>query len=215
MTGHSAEHTAKVLAASIHELTGNERALALAAYRLLAEGSPVRPDALAEEAGVERSRGESWLDDAPGVFRDAEGRIIGFWGLAISEMPHGFEIDGVGLYAWCAWDTLFMPALIGKTARVRSRCKATDEEITLTVGADGVSDLSHTDAMVSMLAPADGLDADVIEAFCHHVHFFASPEAGERWLSDRDDDAFLLTVAHAYRLGELWNEHRFGKAVPA
>lgn len=165
---------------------------------------------------MELEETETWLEETPGVFRDEDGRVVGFWGLAIGEMPHRFEVDGTALYAWCAWDTLFMPALIEKPARVESACQQTGETITFSVDADGVSDLSHPDAVVSMLAPADGFDADVMTAFCHHVHFFVSKKAGDRWLAERDDDdAFLLTVAEAHRLGRLWNEHRFGEAVAA
>jgi hypothetical protein len=32
---------------------------------------------------------------------------------------------GVTLYAWCAWDTLFIPELLGRTARVESSCLET------------------------------------------------------------------------------------------
>lgn len=214
MSGSSADQVASALSESMDRLLGADRALALAAYRLLSAGSPVSVGALAEAAGVALEQTKSWLEEAPGVFRDEAGRIVGFWGLAIGEMPHRFEVDGEQLYAWCAWDTLFIPALIGRSARVTSDCQQTGETITLLVDAAGASDLSHPEAVVSMLVPKDGLDADVMTAFCHHVHFFASRQAGERWLAERGGgDAFLLTVAEAHRLGRLWNEHRFGEVV--
>ncbi|MPZ87981.1 MAG: hypothetical protein GEU81_07880 [Nitriliruptorales bacterium] len=42
------------------------------------------------------------------------------------------------------------------------------------------------------------LDAD----FCDHVNFFASQQAGAEGIADRDD-AFLLPVHEAFRLGKL------------
>ncbi len=216
MTEHTPEGVARVLSESMAELRGADRSLALSAYRLLAGGSPVGVAELADQAGVGLAETESWLEDIPGVFRDESGRIVGFWGLAIGEMPHRFEVDGVGLYAWCAWDTLFMPAMIGGSARVSSACRQTGERITFTVDAEGVSRLSHPEAVVSMLAPENGFDADVLTAFCHHVHFFVSGATGRHWIAERDgEDAFLLTVEEAHRLGRLWNEHRFGRAVAA
>jgi len=216
MSAQTADEVASVLARSMERLEGDDRSLALSAYRLLSAGSPVPVGELAAAARVEPGEAEAWLEEMPGVFRDADGRVVGFWGLAIGEMPHRFEVDGVELYAWCAWDTLFMPALTGKPARVRSACRQTAEAITFTVDAAGVSELSHPGAVVSMLAPEDGIGADVLTAFCHHVHFFVSEGAGERGLAEReDDDAFLLTVTEAHRLGRLWNEHRFGEAVVA
>ncbi|GIK77761.1 MAG: alkylmercury lyase [Acidobacteria bacterium] len=214
MSAQTADRVAGVLARSMERLRGDGRSLALSAYRLLSAGSPVPVADLAAASRVQLEEAEAWLEEMPGVFRDEDGRVVGFWGLAIAEMPHRFEVDGVDLYAWCAWDTLFMPALIGKPARVRSACRQTAERITFTVDAERVSEISHPDAVVSMLASEEGLGADVLTAFCHHVHFFVSESAGERWLAEReDDDAFLLTVAEAHRLGRLWNEHRFGEAV--
>jgi len=35
-------------------------------------------------------------------------------------MPHALQFDGRTLYAWCAWDTLFLPELLGRPARVTS-----------------------------------------------------------------------------------------------
>lgn len=58
-----------------------------------------------------------------------------------------------------------MPALIGATARVASTCPVTRQAISLTVAPGGVETLSPDDAVVSMLLPADGFDADAIGSF--------------------------------------------------
>lgn len=207
----SAEGAARVLAASMESLEGERCVLALATYRLLAEGAPVPVQSLATATGLDASRVERWIDDISAVYRDDAGRIVAFWGLAIPEMPHHFEVGGAGLHTWCAWDTLFLPALIGQTARVRSNCPTSGAEIALSVTPEKVEALHPPETRVSMLIPESGFEADVLQRFCHHVHFFASPAAGERWLAERDDDdAFLMTVDEAFRLGELWNAHRFG-----
>ena len=209
MTQMTADGVAGLLSELMDSLEGDERNLALTIYRLLAEGRPVRPERIAERAGLDRAAVDEALEEWPGVFRDEQGRVVGFWGLAQPEMPHRFEVNGARLHAWCAWDTLFLPALIGKTARVSSQCPVTGETISLTVAPDGVEALSPEGAVVSMLVPADGFDADVIQSFCHHVHFFASREAGEQWIDGREG-AFLLTVPEAFQLGELWNRRRLG-----
>lgn len=212
MTEVSADRVARGLSRSMAALDGRERDIALAIYRTVAEGEPADPRRIAEAAGHDTEAVEDALSLWPGVFRDDNGGIVGFWGLAQSEMPHRFEVGGVELFAWCAWDTLFMPALINAPARVTSACPTTGEPISLLVTPEGVEDLAPAGALVSMLMPADGFDADVIVNFCHHVHFFASHAAGERWVEDRDG-AFLMSVPEAFRLGRLWNEHRFGAGV--
>jgi alkylmercury lyase len=214
MAQMTADGVAEALSESMAGLDDDERRLALAIYRLLAEGEPVRPEQIAERAGLDQAVVDEALDEWPGVFRDREGRVVGFWGLSQPEMPHRFDVNGVRLHAWCAWDTLFLPALIGKTARVSSQCPVTGETISLTVAPDGVEALSPEGTVVSMLMPADDFDADVIQSFCHHVHFFATREAGEQWVAGREG-AFLLTVPEAFRLGELWNRHRSGVATGA
>ena len=209
MTQMTADGVAESLSESMVSLEGEERRLALAMYRLVAEGEPVRPERIAERAGLDQAAVDEALEQWPAIFRDEQGRVVGVLGLNQPEMPHRFEVDGTHLYAWCAWDTLFLPALIGKTARVSSQCPVTGETISLTVASDRVEALSPEGAVVSMLMPADGLDADVIQSFCHHVHFFASRETGEQWVAERSG-AFLLTVDEAFHLGELWNRHRLG-----
>lgn len=181
MIEKSADGVAHTLSESMPPLEGEERRLALTLIRMLAEGEPVSTTAFAEQAGLDSQAVDLLVDGVPGLYRDDAGRVIAFLGLSLGETPHRFEVDSATLYAWCAWDTLFLPRMIGKAARVRSSCRETGEAIALTVSPDAVE-------------VADG-------------------EAGERWLAGRDsDDAFLLTVAEAFRLGRLWTRHWLGEA---
>ena len=53
--------------------------------------------------------------------RDERGHVIGHGGLALDETVHRFDVDGRRLHAWCAWDTLFLPELLGAGTAARSR----------------------------------------------------------------------------------------------
>lgn len=124
-------------------------------------------------------------------------------------MDHHFEVDGKGLYTWCAWDALFIPQLIGKTAQVQSRCAETGRPIRLRVTPEAVLDPSPAEAVLSFITPeAAKVQEDVVRHFCRYVHFFASPEAGRQWVS-RHPDTFLLSVPEAFALGRLKNRIRF------
>ena len=112
---------AESLAGAMPALGPAEQQLALAVYRRLAAGDPVPPSALATELGRGEAEVDETLDRWPGVYRDDAGRVIGFRGLAIPEMPHRFRVDDRQLHTWCAWDALFIPELIGRTAEVESR----------------------------------------------------------------------------------------------
>jgi alkylmercury lyase len=203
------------LTAAVPRFTPAEQEIAISLLRLLAEGRSVANARLAQALGLPEEQLAAQLARWPGIFRDDRGHVIGFMGLAVGEMgDHRLHLDDRALSAWCAWDRLFLPDLLGHPAEVTSRCPVTREEISLTVGPDGVQNLQPAETVLSFLAPDTPFDADVIRTFCHFVHFFVSPEAGSRWTAAHER-TFLLSVADAYRLGQLTNHATFGAALAA
>lgn len=194
------------LAAALNDanpaLDDRERVLAREIYRLLALGEPASVDDIGMRTGADREWIEARLDRWSGVFRDERGRIVAFWGLALPEMDHRFEVDGKTLYTWCAWDPLFIAPLLETSARVTSTCPVTGSKITLTVGPDGVSDLDPPEAILSFLEPSSDWEDDVIEKFCHYILLFADRDAGERWTSEHPG-TFLLSIEEGFELGRL------------
>lgn len=206
------ENLADKIAGAVPRLGPQERQIAVKLYRLLAEGEPVPLERLGSVLNLPESGVRGTLDRWPGVYYDDTRLVIGFWGLALREMPHRFEVDGRRLYTWCAWDSLFIPEILGKTARVASADPVTKEKISLIVGPEGVTEVSPAGTVVSFLTPETPFDADVIQNFCHFVHFFGSPETAAQWTAERKN-TFLLSVAEAFELGRLTNRRNFGKAL--
>ncbi len=130
-----------------------QRKLSLALYRELERGAPVSPSSLADRAGMPADKAVRQLRSWPGVYYDGEERVIGFWGLTIAPMPHRLRVDGRNLYAWCAWDTLFLPALLAVTTEVESACRATGAPVRLTVTPHGVESAEPAGLSVSFLFP--------------------------------------------------------------
>lgn len=172
--------------------------LFVAALRELAKGDVLSPKELAKRLGLPAEQAMALLDITPGIEYDDQGRLIGY-GLTRRETPHAFEVEGRRLYTWCALDALMFPALIGQTAQVRSRCPQTGESVTLTVTPTEVLALSPCGATMSLKLP--GSIDDIRTAFCCHVHFFVSREAGEAWCSQRPGAA-IVSVEDAFRLGQ-------------
>ena len=108
----------EALASAMPDLDETQQHLAVTLYRTLAEGRPVELSGLATRAGLGESLVRETVESWTGVFRDDEGRIVGFWGLALPEMAHRLEVDGVGIYTWCAYDPLFIVPLLGTPGRV-------------------------------------------------------------------------------------------------
>src|SRR5437868_6366478 len=96
------------LASAMPALNEHEQRVAIRLYRLLGEGRPVSRQDLAKRSSADHEPIGRLLDEHPGVYFDDRGRVVGFWGLALGGMPHRMLIDGIELYGWCAWDTLFL-----------------------------------------------------------------------------------------------------------
>jgi len=137
--------------------------------------------------------------------RDAGDRIVGAIGLSLGDHPHRLLVEGVSLSAWCALDTLFLPALLQQTAIIDSPSPVTGDPIRLRVSPARVEEARPAGAVISLVLvdPSRERMASVEAiwgAFCHHVHFFASREQAERWAVGRDDIA-ILTVDEGFELG--------------
>lgn len=200
--GVTIEEMADAISSAMPRLDATEQRIAIGTYRLLAKGEPVSSEAIAHATNNPVGRVEEALNSWPGVYRDDEGRVVGFWGLTTArlEPAYRFLIDGKTSYAWCALDTLFIPALLGKTVGVEATCPVTGERVSLVVDRSGVSDLKPSGAVVSMVIPDGPFGCDVIESFCRKVLFFASEEAGASWTA-KNKGTTLLSVQEAFELG--------------
>lgn len=184
----------------------------LVLFRLLAEGAPVEPERLAAGASLPESDLRALLGRWHGVHWDDRGRIGAFQGLSVVEAPHRLRVDGRDLYAWCAWDTLFLPELIGRPAEVESTCPVTGRAVSLRVGREGPSQLSPPEAALSFIRPGASFADDTIASFCRFVHFFASAEAAEAW-TRRHPGTFVISVEQGFEIGRRANAAQLGAAL--
>ena len=204
------DELAEAVATALGDLDPAGQRLAIALYRLLAAGRPVAAADLAAAAGLGERQVAQTLGSWPAVFTDSQGRVTGFWGLAISELSpeHRYESGGQVLYAWCAWDTLFLPELLGAPAEIESRCPTSARRITLTVDGARVTSQDPAETVLSFLHREQPFDADTIRTFCHYVHFFANPDAAAEWTACREG-TFMLSLADGSQIARLTNRARF------
>ena len=166
--------------------------------RLLAEGEPVTVAELATASGRSEDTVRQGLAAVPDTEYDDEGRIIGL-ALTMRPTPHRFTLAGEQLYTWCALDTLFFPALIGKAATIESTSPGSGTLIRVMTGADGtVTSVQPATAVVSIIShPGTG---PVRSSFCNQVHYFASREDAQPWL-DSHPDGEVLDIEATHRAG--------------
>ena len=193
-------------------LSEDERSTSLATFREMMAGGPAGASDVADRAGVPVARVEGLLERWPGVHRDEDGGIVGFWGLALTDTPHPFHVGSVRRYGWCAWDTLFLGELLGAELCVESSCAASGRPVRMRAGVHGVRDLDPPEAVISFVGPEHcDVDGDrVISSFCHHVLFFESKAAWRGWAPGHTPETFPLTVEEAWRLGTITNRLRYG-----
>jgi alkylmercury lyase len=203
---------AEAIAGSMAGLSVEEQRLAVALYRRLARGEPVPAGSLAAELGADEDEIEGTLNGWPAVYRADDGAIVAFGGLAIPEMPHRFRVDGRLLHTWCAWDALFIPELIGRSAEVESQSPVSGDLVRLTVAPEAIVAAEPHDAVVSMLSPTERFDDDVVASFCHFVHFFTSASDAQPWLGQHRV-TFLLSLDEAFELGRMTNRLCYGEAL--
>jgi alkylmercury lyase len=184
--------------------------LTIRVVRAVAAGTPVTREQvgrLAADLAVSPHEAERFLGQVAEY--DPGGNIVGIAGLSLNEHPHRLSVDGRGMSTWCALDTLFLPALLGRAAAVESYSPVTREPIRLRVSPERVEQASPAGAVLSMVTVGQDRRAmtsvqALWSAFCCHVHFFASREEAERWAADRDDIA-VLSIEEGFELGRrLW-----------
>lgn len=199
---------ARLFVEAFPTLDADGQRLARALYRLLANARSVSPASLASALDRPVTEIQRLLDRWPGLFYD-DGRIVGFWGLTVKETPHRLEVNGSAVYAWCAWDTLWLPQLLEATVNVTSRCAQTGEPMRLRVSPERVESVEPASAVVSFLeADVRELRERTTTSFCHFVHFFRDREAGERWIAAHPS-TFLLSLEAAFGIGCRVNAARY------
>jgi alkylmercury lyase len=200
--------------AAFPELDEFEQRLSITLYRELARGEPVAVRALAARADARADYVARRLERWHAVRYDQRRRIVGYWGLTIVPTRHRLRIGERDLYAWCAWDTLFLPALLGARAEVHSSCRASGLPVRLTVGAGAIDAASAATLALSFVLPAEAtIRADVVASFCSHVHFFGSAELAAG-CAELPPSAFVLDLETAFEAGRLRNRGRY-RSIPA
>lgn len=202
MSVPSLDQIAAAVVDAFPKLSTPEQRAALALYRLLAKGQPVTAEQISEVSDVSREAVAEMLAKWHGVQRNADGAVTAFWGLTLAKTKHRFRIDGRELHTWCAWDTLFLPPLLGAMAEVESACPASGKPITLRVGPRGIEVAKPATAVLSFVTPRQAeIEKNLIDTFCCHVHFLASPEIGEDWVAHGHSGAFIISLNQGWQIG--------------
>lgn len=204
------------LDAALPSFSPEEQRVAVTLYRELAKGQPVDAVQLGLALGRSAAEARALLErDSLKVFvyPDDQGRVLGFGGLTAARAHHKLELEGRALWTWCAWDTLFIPEILGERGRITSPDPETGEPVHLIVTPREIEAAEPGHAVVSFLLP-DAHDfvtsgVNPMATFCHFVFFFASRASGERWVA-KHPGTFLYSLDDAFGLANRFNARKFG-----
>lgn len=181
--------------------------LLLRVLKTQARGRPVTGpaiDAIAADLGWAPEPAHAFL--RPLTERDAVDAIIGVLpGLSLGDHPHRFGVNGQRMAAWCAEDTLFLPALLGQTAMIESTSPLSGEPVRLTVGPQGIRSVNPPrgrglDPDRRPRGHRPGVRRGDMDDVLPADPLLASGEEAAGWAAGRDDIA-ILTPDEGHRLG--------------
>jgi alkylmercury lyase len=193
------------------ELLDHELELTVRTVRLLANGKPISVEQLADSWEMPLKQVKAILEQARGgsLEVDEDGLLVGASGLSQNPTPHRMNIDGQTLYAWCAFDSIFLPGFLGKTVRVESEDLVNGQIIRLTISSEGITELYPSTVMLTLsVLGVSGSSSRVgpESEVCGQINYFTSRESAEQW-AKAYPELVILTVEEAYELARRqWHD---------
>lgn len=184
--------------------------LVVRAWRMLADGNPIdagQVQDLIEDLAIAPETAQEFLQSVT----ERDGDIVGVLGLSLNDHAHGFIVNGVSFSTWCAVDTLFLPAMLGQSADVKSVSPLSKKSIRLTVGPQGVQALEPASTVVSLpVVRSEEVDTGSPEGiwrtFCHRIFFFATREEAEQW-AETMENIEIVSVHDAFEYAmQTWSK---------
>ena len=188
-----------------------EQRVARQLYLLLADGTPVSREHLASSLGMSIATVNKALLEFPQRYIgfDEQGRVFEFGGFGPDPAPNRFTVRGHTLYAWCAWDSLFIPPIVDEPAFVEATCPVTGNPISMTVTPKGVIDVKPGSTVMTFAIPGMEAFPDPERfSFMKTVFFFTSSEVATKWTSENPGPV-VLSLDEGFELGRTMNKIRF------
>ena len=167
----------------------------------LAEGKPVSPEQLAEIWEMPLDQVSAILERAKANGQaevDAHGNLVGGV-LSLVPTTHRISFDENELYAWCAYDAIYAPGVVGKTAHIVSKDPETGDSIQVTITPSGVQRVQPEGAVVSVVSANTDMRAGPASPRCSLQLFFGSRDSADRWLQDRSG-VLILSVEEVFEI---------------
>lgn len=169
----------------------------------LSKGKPVSPTQLAAIWEMPVEQVSVILNQANENGRaeiDANGDLVGGV-LSLNPTPHEVLIGNEHLYAWCAWDAIYAPGVVGKPAHIISKDPVTGETIKVSMTTTGIETVQPESAVVSVVGTEVDMRGGPESSRCTQMLFFESRESAKQWVQNHKG-VFILTLEEAFELAK-------------
>ena len=188
-----------------------EQVFVVELYRQLAAGEPVSRGQMARVLDWPEEKVTGMFDGLPSAYLDydGDGNVNDWGGFGLDGGNNGFTILGNEMFAWCAWDALFVPAIVGEPARVDAVDPEDGEEVSMTVTPSGVEHIRPEGAVMTFALPGmEAFPSFKGFSFQRTVFFFGSEKTAKSWL-EKNPGPELITIEEGFELGRTMNRIRF------
>ena len=153
------------------------------AFRMLFDGRPVGLKALAARLGADAASVGSAVEQLEGdglVRRDADGQLVGSYGLSVVPSKDVLHLPDRQLWTWCIKTALGILAGLGQGGHVVSLSPASAAELTVRfegdqpVGAEALAVFWPSDEF-------SGSCSSAVDELCPNLSLFESREVAEEW----------------------------------
>jgi len=169
----------------------------------LAKGNPVSPTQLADIWGMPLDQVQIILKQAEESGRveiNDQGDLVGAV-LSLNPTQHQISMDNQPLYAWCAYDAMYAPGVVGIPTQIVSEDPVTGGRIQVSITPDEVGMVQPESAVVSVVDPGGDMSAGPESTRCTHMLFFESRESAKQWKQDHTGVS-ILTVEETFQLAK-------------
>lgn len=151
------------------------------------------------------------LVDAGRIDLDGE-RVVGIGGLTLISSAHSLRLPNAEMHTWCALDAVGIPAALGLTATVVTRCPQCEKRITVDVN-DGAAVAADPVTLFCPTGQCDNVRAD----FCSAANLFCSPTHLSQWRTDNPSAMGEgLDLVAAVELGHaMWGRYQRTQDEPS
>lgn len=197
------EEYRKVYAAIPPEALELDLRVTIRTMQAIAEGNPVSPTQLADIWEMPIDQVQAILEQAKSngqVELDGHGDLVG---AVLSHNPtnHQVTIESKELYAWCAYDAIYAPGVVGKPASITSKDPVTGEKIRILISPAGIEKVRPESTVVSVVGAEADMRGGPEGSRCTQMLFFGSRASAEKWLQNRTGVS-ILTVEEVFELAE-------------